>query len=401
MLKLYSIKENIRNAFDDIKYKEILIGSSWAFSSRVLAVVLGVITNAVIAREYGAGSLGVVALLSSFLALGSIFGVLGTDTSILKLIPEYKASFTKLSAFKMYQKAHKLVIISSLITVLIFLMLSDLIALKLFKQPDLADYLSLASIFILVNSLVVFNSKAIRGLSLNKGFAVIQLLPSAFKLAFLAVMTALFVVDDAPVYALLFSVAITAVIGILIVNKSFKGLVVLPDKLIQTSYKNIIEISFPMFISSGVGFLITQASIILLGIYHSETEIGYYSVAVSIASLCLFVVTSINSVIAPKISEMYSMNENDEAINMAIKASKLSFWFTLPIVILIILLGENILSIIFGDDFAVAYWAMVLLALGQFVNVITGPTGIFLNMTGRQAILKNISIVTSVRLKVE
>ena len=67
MLKLYSIKENIRNAFDDIKYKEILIGSSWAFSSRVLAVVLGVITNAVIAREYGAGSLGVVALLSSFL----------------------------------------------------------------------------------------------------------------------------------------------------------------------------------------------------------------------------------------------------------------------------------------------------------------------------------------------
>ncbi len=44
--------------------------------------------------------MGIVAVLNSFLMLATIFTVLGTNTSILRLIPECLAKYSPAAAFK-------------------------------------------------------------------------------------------------------------------------------------------------------------------------------------------------------------------------------------------------------------------------------------------------------------
>ncbi len=83
------VKQKIHNLVSDKKFSEILTGSVWALGARVISAVLGLATTVIVARWYGADVLGIVAVLQSFLMLATIFTVLGTNTSILHLIPEH------------------------------------------------------------------------------------------------------------------------------------------------------------------------------------------------------------------------------------------------------------------------------------------------------------------------
>jgi hypothetical protein len=57
MIKL--IKSKIQNLLSDKKFSEILTGSAWALSARVITTGLGMVTSIIIARVYGAEVMGI------------------------------------------------------------------------------------------------------------------------------------------------------------------------------------------------------------------------------------------------------------------------------------------------------------------------------------------------------
>jgi O-antigen/teichoic acid export membrane protein len=189
---------------------------------------------------------------------------------------------------------------------------------------------------------------------------------------------------------MLASISITALAGTWIVDRVFKKKSAPDDTLHPMSIKKILTISFPMLMTSTMTFVIGQTGVIMLAIFRSDAEVGYYSVAVSLATLTGFVLRAINTIAAPKFSELFHSGRLDELFHVAQKSTKLIFWTTLPMLLTLLLLGKPILSLLYGPEFGVAYWAMVLLILGQFVNSISGSTGYFMNMTGNQNVLQNI-----------
>ena len=97
-------RQKFLNLISDQKFSEILRGSAWALGARVFATGFGLITSIIVARYYGAEVMGIVAVLNSFLMMTTIFTLLGTNTSILRLIPEHLAKYSLGSAFGVYQK---------------------------------------------------------------------------------------------------------------------------------------------------------------------------------------------------------------------------------------------------------------------------------------------------------
>ena len=179
------IKKKYHNLVSDTRFSEILTGSVWALSARVIATAMGLAFSVIVARLYGAEVVGIVAVINSFLMLATIFTVLGTPTSILRLIPEHLAKYSPTSAFKVYRKTQYMVIGISVITAALFFFGANLIADKVFSKPHLSYYFALASIFIVFKSIMMLNTQAVRGLRLIKLFALMQLLPQAFNLLFL------------------------------------------------------------------------------------------------------------------------------------------------------------------------------------------------------------------------
>ena len=390
------LKKKLQNLTNDKKFSEILTGSSWALSGRVVATGLGIVSSIIIARVYGAEAMGIVAVINSFMLMATIFTVLGTSTSVLRMIPEHLAKYSPTSAFKLYRKTQYLVIGASLVTGTLFFLCANLIADKIFNKPHLAFYLAIASVFVVFKSLMLLNTQAVRGLRLIRVFALMQFLPQGFMLILLILLGLLWSARDVPVYAMLGSFALTGIMGWVIMEYAFKQRIEPQDTVEQMPARTILSISLPMLVTATINLVLGQTGVIMLGMFRSEAEVGYYAIAVKLATLTSFILSAINSMAAPKFSELFHSGKIDELFYVAKKSSKLIFWTTTPILIGFAFLGKPLLGIAFGRQFEVAYTALVLMALGQFVHSISGATGMFMNMTGRQKEFRNIILVSAV-----
>jgi O-antigen/teichoic acid export membrane protein len=384
------ILRKIHSLFADKKFAEILTGSVWSLSASVVAAGLSMVTSIIVARAYGAEVLGIVAVLFSFHQLATIFTVLGTNTSILRLIPEHLAKYSPSSAFRVYRKTQYLVAAISVVIGTTLFFSSEFIAKTVFLKPHFGPYFALTSMFIIFISLTQLNTQAVRGLRLIRIFAVMRLLPSLCNLLILVPLTIFFFHQDNPIYAMFASLVVTALVGALVMDQVFKKKMGLNDIVHPMPVKEILAISLPMLMTTTMAFVIGQTGVIILGMFRPEAEVGYYSVAVRMATLTTFVLSAINSMAAPKFSELFQSDKMEELFYVAKKSSKLIFWTTTPILLFLILLGKPLLSLLFGPDFEVVYWAMFFLVLGQFVNSISGSTGYFMNMTGSQIVFRNV-----------
>jgi len=390
-----SIKQKIHNLIYDERFSEILTGSVWALSGRIIATAVGLISSIIVARFYGVEIVGIVAVINTFLILVTIFTIFGTSTSILRLIPEHLAKYSFTSAFKVYRKTQYMVIGTSVITASIFFFGANLIADKVFSKPHLSYYFALASVFVVFKSIMELNIQAVRGLRLIKIFTLMQVLPQTCNLLFLIAVGLFWSASDVPVYAVLFGFALTGTIGWIIMEYAFKKRMQSCDTVHSISKRTIISISLPMLMTATMGFLMSQTGILMLGIFRTEAEVGYYAISVKLASLTTFVFAAINSMAAPRFSELFHSGEIEELFYIAKKSAKLIFFTTSPILAGLIFLGRPVISIVFGADFLVSYQPLLILIFGQFVNTISGASGYFMNMTDNHKMYRNIMIITA------
>lgn len=339
---------------------------------------------------------GLVAIINSFLMLTTIFTVMGTNTSILRLVPEHLIKHSPTSAFKVYRKTQYMVIVVSIVSGVVLFYSSHLIASMLFAKPKLSYYFALASAFVVFKSLMELNTQAVRGLKLIKLFTLMQFLPQTFNLFLLITIGLIWPASDLPVYAVLLGFTATAITGWLVIESAFKKRMCSKDKVASIDSRTILSISLPMLMAATSTFLIGQTGILMLGIFGTETEVGYYAIAIKLATLTTFVLTAVNAMTAPKFSELYHANQMGDLFYVAKKSAKLIFAVITPILLLLLIFGRPLLIFAYGQDFVVAYPALVILIIGQFVNSISGPTGMFLNMTEQQKIYRNIMGVAAV-----
>jgi len=390
------LKLKFVNLVADKNFSDILRGSFWTLSSRIIATFSSLIVSIFVSRFYGANMLGTLAIINASFMIFSIFTLAGTNTSIIRLIPEYISKFSTSSAFKLFNKTQTIVIIASVCMSLVIAFYSDSIAVHIYHKPNLSSFFLVAAWFIVFRSLMDLYTQAIRGLGNIKAFSIMQLVPSVSMLLVLSGLTLVYNNKGNPVYAQISAWVLTALIGYVIVIIGFKERMDIHDVFVPVSYRQIVAISSPMMMTTSIHFIISQTGIVLLGIFRNEADVGYYSIALKLSTLTVFALYAINSMAAPKFSELYANGRIDELFLLAQKSSKLIFFVTVPILFFLIIFGKPLISIAFGNEFTQAYLVLVLLVIGQFVSSAAGSTGYFMNMTGNQIVFRNIMIFTGI-----
>jgi len=390
------IKRKYTNLISDTRFSEILTGSTWALAARVISTGLGLLISVIVARFYGAEMIGILAIINSFLMLATVFTLLGTGTSILRLIPEHMVRYSATSAFKVYRKAQYMVIGISIITGSIFFWGSDMLADKLFSKPQLSFYLAVSAVFIVFKSIMLLNTQAVRGLRLVRVFALMQVLPQIFTIMLIGLLAVGLSTKNVPVYAVLGGAPMTGILGWIIMEHRFKKQMQPVDCVRTMPAREMLSISFPMLMTNTMVFIIGETGVIMLGMFRNEADIGYYAIVIKLATLTSFIYTAINTIVASKVSELYHSGKMDDLFYVVKKSSKLIFWTTAPILFGLMVFGKPILSIFWGPDFAFAYPCLIVLLFGRFVHASSGANAIFMNMTGRQNIYRNIMILTAI-----
>lgn len=158
--------------------------------------------------------------------------------------------------------------------------------------------------------------------------------------------------------------------------------------------KGIIEFFIPLVATQ----LYSQLDKIMLGaIANSSVENGYYEQSRKIVSILIMVITSINTVMFPRISSLYAQGKKEEIICLYKKTYKLILMMVIPISIGIVFASNNFVIWFFGADYLPVANLMKLsvvllhfMAIGNFVGML------YLSPTGKQNQMSAIYLVSAV-----
>ncbi|MBO9483104.1 polysaccharide biosynthesis C-terminal domain-containing protein [Salinisphaera sp. G21_0] len=129
------------------------------------------------------------------------------------------------------------------------------------------------------------------------------------------------------------------------------------------------------------------------GAYVPPEELAILAVAQRTAMLTSFVLMAVNLVVAPKFAGLYKQGKSEQLQRIALKATKLMVLFALPIVGFMLIFPEWLMWL-FGEQYKSGANLLRILALGQFVNVMTGSVGYLLSMSGHERDLRNVVFIS-------
>lgn len=129
--------------------------------------------------------------------------------------------------------------------------------------------------------------------------------------------------------------------------------------------------------------IFARIDILMLRPMQDSDAVGMYSIPFKLASYLNFILIAINSVMAPSISQYFHEGKRKELQHMVTQAVRASMLFALPIG-LVLIFGADFIVPYFGDDFVTVGFALIVLVIGQLVNIACGPVGNLLIMTNQE-----------------
>jgi O-antigen/teichoic acid export membrane protein len=147
--------------------------------------------------------------------------------------------------------------------------------------------------------------------------------------------------------------------------------------------ENILALSLPLLGNLLIQLVIARVGIWALGYFSSKEIVGVYGASVQMAAIITMPLLVINSMAMPLIADMFHNQKNTEKLESVLRT--ITTTISAPMLLLyalIVLFGDELLALFFGDQFREGYWVLLLLATGQIGNLLAGPCGLVLKMTG-------------------
>jgi O-antigen/teichoic acid export membrane protein len=156
------------------------------------------------------------------------------------------------------------------------------------------------------------------------------------------------------------------------------------DPLPQPIYhgRNWLFSIWPLALAAAMQQIMKYTDILMLGFFVSAAEIGIYRVASQGSILVVFGLQAIAVVVQPYFARMHAIGDMGKLQLLVTLSSLASFLVALPVLLMFIFFGEELLVTIFGEAFGDGHAVLIFLAVSQQVNAAFGAVGFLLNMTG-------------------
>ncbi len=135
----------------------------------------------------------------------------------------------------------------------------------------------------------------------------------------------------------------------------------------------------------GLVILSNRIGILMVGAMLGKADTGLFSVAVKGADLLTVAFLAASMALAPRMAAFYSEKKGKKLQLMIVRAYRGVALITFPVVIIFVFYGGIFLRI-FGPAYLAAWPALIILSLGQFLNVLFGPSGTMLSMAGYERV---------------
>gem|GEM_PF-2353169 len=152
---------------------------------------------------------------------------------------------------------------------------------------------------------------------------------------------------------------------------------------------------WPVVLHLSLVTLFNSVDMWVLGIYREMEDVSLYGAALRLVILIPFTLHVINLVLPSMVAALSHRGKIKQLSLLARTASTWSFLLGGFICLVFILFGDLILQLVYGPAFEEGLYVLIILAIGQVINATCGSPGVVLQMTGHQALLMRITLLTT------
>jgi len=348
---------------------------------RVITILVTLSLSIIVARSVSIEQFGVynyVIAIVTILAIPVQFG-------ISKLVVRETAKYRVNNEINLIKSLWSWSLSSSLL-ISIFMTLSIILVCTYYSGLK-SDSLFWGIFLVPAISIISLNGAKLIGLGeITKGLVINSLLRHfLFLVIFLLIIILDYDIKDAKqvIFIHIFSACLAVILTLITLHKTIPSNF-FPFSEKNYNYKAWIYSVGSLAIIAAVQQLNAKMDILMIGGLSTNKNIGLYQVAAQGAILVGLGIQTINSYITPYIIKLNEKKDSIALQSLLIKCSRASFLLSLPVFILFVLLGNQLISFFYGNEYALSYHPLLLLCVAQIINTIFGPVALLLNMTGHE-----------------
>lgn len=369
---------------------------AWVFTGRVISAVSGLLVVALVARLLEAEDVGHYFLYFSLVSILALIAQLGLNLAVVRLIAEHVGHNRHAHAASVVTLSVKLVSFAAL-------SLSVVLVLFVYFYPQYARLRIFDDGYLVAALVAWFCGTTMQGLVAEclRGYHRVRE-ASIYGVVISAVLSALILAVlwfSGTVSSLLHVIGVmaaTVVLSVLVGGLRLRREMAAGDGMARTGTTELLSLAWPMWSTNITLLILTQADIWIIGSFLSVDDVAIYGSAARMIIVISISLAIVNAVIAPEISRLYHRDELVVLGRRLRTATAVAVFPSVCALLVFYFYGEALLDMVFGSWYRDAYPVLMILGTGQLFNVMAGPCGMTLLMTGYQQVMMNISIITSI-----
>jgi len=370
---------------------ELLRKGIMAFVLKIMGAGFAFFLQIIIARQFGASGAGTYFLALTVTIFAASIVRLGMDNPVTRFVATHVLANEFGKVLGVVTLASRVTFLVSTVVATIIYFLAEHISNNLFDKPQLSLPLKYMAIIIIPLAMSVIYAKALQGLKKTSETVLI--------LGFFTPLIAcfgLYVVK--PKIGILGAVIIYGVAVVTtMVFASFRWYQARKNwkhEKLEYPKKVLFEASWPLFGAVFIEQLIHVFPFMVLGVWATINDVGLFAIAQRTSGIVGLLLVAANVVLAPKMAELFKMKDMLALAKITRYGGLIVTGVASPVIFTFLVFPKWVMGL-FGGEFVEAWLLLVIMSVGQLVNLMTGSVAFLLMMTGHERIHLYVNLIAA------
>lgn len=154
-------------------------------------------------------------------------------------------------------------------------------------------------------------------------------------------------------------------------------------------------IALPMLLAYGLVILMTYTDTILIGMMLGSEQAGIYAVSSRFAAAVSMPIAFLGGALGPVVAELIARDDRASLQSRIDATTRFGLMIGLPVALLL-LFGSSLFLGLVGEEYTAGSTAMQVLIIAQVVNIVVGPVGLVLLMSGEHRRVGRLFAATAI-----